>query len=152
MQSEAFKQIWGDFVDDCGRRRGGWDWYCTLTYRDRSDEEIKRGWTRVGMPYAWRTSREFLEVVGDLAGMRDQHWFQAAEFQGERGVPHWHMLIGNCRGARRDEAWRYWFENQGFARLLPYDERLGARYYLCKYVSKDLGEMYFSKNLRAGGG
>jgi len=41
----------------------------------------------------------------------------------------------------------WWFAKEGIARILPYDRQLGARFYLCKYVTKDLGDVRFSKNL-----
>jgi len=49
-----FKTAWGNFVDDVGQRKGGWDWYATLTFRDPPMEDMARGWTRVGMGYSKR--------------------------------------------------------------------------------------------------
>ena len=41
-----FKRAWGDFVDDVGKRKGGWDWFATLTFRGPTLEEINRGFTQ----------------------------------------------------------------------------------------------------------
>ena len=141
------REAWGDFVDDIGKRKGGWDWFATGTFRDRTEEEIARGWTRVGMAYSRRACDAFLMELGDRRGMQDLHWFRAREFQQDRGVPHYHMLIGGVKDLRRDEAWAWWFERFGFARILPYKAELGARFYLCKYVTKPLGDFEFSDNL-----
>jgi hypothetical protein len=43
-------------------------------------------------------------------------------------------------------AW-YW-QNYGFIRVLEYNAELGAGYYLCKYVTKELGDIRFSPNLK----
>ena len=38
-----------------------------------------------------------------------------------------------------DWSWKHY----GMARVLEYDEQLGAQYYLCKYVTKELGDIEF---------
>jgi len=43
----------------------------------------------------------------------------------------------------------WWFENYGIARILPYDQELGARYYLGKYLTKKVGDIRFSPALMA---
>ncbi len=53
------------------------------------------------------------------------------------GVPHFHLLMGNLDGVRRDKYWKIWFRENGRARILPYNSKLGAGYYLTKYVVKD---------------
>jgi len=53
------------------------------------------------------------------------------------GVPHFHLLMGNLDGVRRDKYWNIWFRENGRARVLPYNSKLGAGYYLTKYVVKD---------------
>lgn len=141
------RKVWGDFVDDVGRRKGGWDWFATLTFRDRSEAEVARGWTKVGMGYSKRACDAFLRNVGDSRGLHGHYWFRAREFQKDRGVPHFHLLVGGVKDLRRDEAWEWWFKRYGFARILPYEAEKGARFYLCKYVTKELGDFEFSDNL-----
>ena len=34
--------VWGEFIDEVGERRGGWDMFGTLTFRDRSQDEVQR--------------------------------------------------------------------------------------------------------------
>ena len=143
----ALKQAWGDFVDEVGDRKGGFDWYATLTFRDRSAADQARGWTKAGWGYTQKACNRFLGQLGDLKGLQDVWWFRAREYQTWRGVPHFHVLIGGVQDLRRDEAWSWWFQHYGFARILPYDRRLGAKFYLCKYVTKELGDIQFSQNL-----
>lgn len=141
------RQEWGDFADEVGSRRGGWDWFATLTFRDRPYDPTIPNWNKVGWGYSEKACNAFLGVVRDLKGLGDYHWFRAREYQHWRGVPHWHILLGGVGDLRRDEAWAWWFKKYGLARILPYDSNLGARYYLCKYVTKELGDIRFSDNL-----
>jgi hypothetical protein len=70
--------------------------------------------------------------------------------EGERLAGHTYRLILSRHelvGLRRDEAWKWWFDQYGFARILKYDEKLGAGYYLTKYVTKDLGDIQFGIRL-----
>jgi hypothetical protein len=46
------------------------------------------------------------------------HWFGAREYQRNRGVPHYHLLIGGVGDVGRGEAWTWWFDRFGFARIL----------------------------------
>lgn len=150
MRNDDLRQSWGDFIDEVGERKGGWDWFATLTYRDRSESEAGYnfgGWNKIGIDYARKSVNQFLDMAGDLSGMRDIHWFRAAEYDHNRGVPHWHILLGNMKDALSTDAWGWWYRDQGFARILKYDERLGARFYLCKYITKSMGDIEFSPNL-----
>lgn len=149
LSNERLKSAWGDFVDEVGARKGGWNWYATLTFRDRTPEEVASGWTKVGWGYSHRACDEFLGALGDFKGLQDLWWFRAMEISPWRGVPHWHLLIGGVEELRRDESWDWWKSRYGLARILPYDSSLGAKYYLCKYVTKDLGDFGFSDNLKA---
>jgi hypothetical protein len=79
--------------------------------------------------------------------MHDIRWVRGREYQKWRGVPHFHALIGGVADLRRDEAWAWWFDKFGIARIEPYNRELGAGYYLCKYVTKELGDIRFSPNL-----
>ena len=76
--------------------------------------------------------------LGELA------WVRMFEIQKDRSVPHIHALVGRCDPAVRrmdlvDWAWRRW----GMTRVLEYDPGLGASYYLCKYVTKELADIEF---------
>lgn len=157
MKGNELTAAWGDFVSEVGERKGGWNLYATLTFRERTREQMATGWTKVGAVYANKSFGKWLSVVRELgdswrwrvaSGKSDGvFWFKALENTRDRGVPHVHALVGGVEGVRRAECWSAWFEEYGFARVLPYDERLGARFYLCKYVTKELGEVEFSRNL-----
>ena len=144
---QDLKVAWGDFVDQVGDRKGGWDWFATLTFRDRTPEQIHQGWSKVGWKYSENACNRFLSHVGALKGLNDIWWMKARETQAWRGVPHFHLLVGGVQELPRLETMDWWFAKEGIARILPYDRQLGARFYLCKYVTKDLGDVRFSKNL-----
>lgn len=46
--------------------------------------------------------------------------------------------MANLEEIRRDKWWFTWFTWYGAARILPYNKKLGAAYYLTKYVVKDV--------------
>ena len=149
IRRQDLKQAWGDWVDQVGERKGGWDWFTTLTFRDRTEEEVAQGWTKVGWTYSERACNEFLGQVRELKGLDDIWWVKCREIQHWRGVPHWHLLVGGVQDLRRMDLVDWWYgQGYGFARVLPYDRELGARFYLCKYVTKELGDIRFSSNLR----
>ena len=61
----------------------------------------------------------------------------ATEWFKTRECPHFHLLMGNLDGVRRDKWWQVWFTWYGRNRVLPYDKEKGAGYYLTKYVIKE---------------
>jgi len=137
---QELKQAWGEFLTDLGDRSGGWDWWATLTFRDRSESEIANGWTKVGWKYSQGAFARYMRHLRDVRGIGEPTWVRAREYQHWRGgVPHFHALIGGVAHLRRDEAWSWWFTR--------YDRSLGAGYYLCKYVTKELGDIQFSDGL-----
>jgi len=145
------KVVWGDFLDKVGQELSGWDWYCTLTFRDPDEKQRRRSptWTKPGWGYALRALREFTgELRGNRFGLSQPYWIAMMEYQHHRGVPHWHMLMGNCGNERRMDWVDWWWEGYGIARILPYNQELGARYYLGKYITKEMADMRFSPQLR----
>lgn len=148
-KSQALKQAWGEWADSVGDRRGGWDVFTTLTFRDRTPEEVAAGWTKVGWAYSKTACNAFLRHIGEVKGLEDIHWLRTREIQRDRGVPHWHALIGGVGQLRRMDLVDWWYgQGYGIARVLPYERKLGAAFYLCKYVTKELGDVEFSLNLR----
>jgi len=144
--------IWGRWIDEVGSRRGGWELFATLTYDDRKifkngKDYALGGWNQIGEGYAVRSCDEWLTAVGEIHGLHDIHWFRAMEYQKGRGVPHWHIFVGGVGDIRRTELWSEWYSENGFARILPYEADKGAQFYVCKYVSKELGRVEFSRNL-----
>ncbi|MBA7554854.1 hypothetical protein ES705_47490 [subsurface metagenome] len=138
------KQVWGNWLTELGDQVGGWDWWATLTFRDRTDAQIKRGWTRVGVKHANMAWSAFMNELRACRGLGEPTWVRGMEYQHWRGVPHFHALLSGVKNLRRDEAWQWWFKRFGLARILPYDRQLGAGFYLCKYVVKELGDIQFS--------
>lgn len=141
------KQAWGNFLTELGDRAGGWSWWATLTFRDRSDAEIAQGWTKVGWQYSGKAWSRFVAEIGLRKGLHDVRWVRGREYQRWRGVPHFHGLIAGVKDLRRLGMMDWWFQRYGIARIEPYDRARGAGFYLCKYVVKELGDIQFSKNL-----
>ena len=150
MPDEELRLAWGEWMTDLGDQVGGWDWYATLTFRDLPEELQRQGWTKPGWGYTQGAYDRFTVFLRELRGLGDPTWVRGREYQHYRGVSHFHALIGGVADLRRDEAWAWWFKRYGIARILPYDRSLGAGFYLCKYVTKELGDIQFSDNcLRA---
>jgi hypothetical protein len=149
---QDLKQSWGDWLSELGDRVGGWDWWASLTFRDI---EGQGAWTRPGWAYtakAWRLwiteleQRAFEQAPLDSLKQprRGLEWVRAREEQRGRGIDHFHALLSGVGDLRRDGAWLWWFDRYGIARIEPYNRELGAGYYLCKYVTKELGDLQFS--------
>jgi hypothetical protein len=142
------KQAWGDFLTDLGDKAGGWDWWFTGTFRDiPEDTQHSTGWAKPGWGYTGKAWDKLQGEITARIGLQTQYWVRGREYQQWRGVPHFHALIGGVGDLRRDEVWSWWYERYGQARIEPYNHELGAGYYLCKYVTKELGDIQFSKGL-----
>jgi hypothetical protein len=124
-----------------------WEWYATLTFRDPADPRFPN-WTKVG----WKSAHTALQSFNNALVMQLHYinpaWVACMELQ-QRGVPHWHMLVSNTGDQRRMSWVDWWFEHFGIARILPYQAELGARYYLGKYLTKEIADLQFSPLLKA---
>jgi hypothetical protein len=102
-----------------------------------------RGWDRPGWASAKTAWKELVGLarpaLGELATVR------MFEIQKDRSVPHIHALVGNCDPTvRRMDLVDWAYQRWGITRVLEYNEELGARFYLCKYVTKQLADVEFS--------
>ena len=113
------REAWVVFLN-----RYNWDWFATLTFRSPPTTYTANNRLRRWIKAIQKQERR---KVGYYKGM---------EFT-KLGVPHFHLLMGNLDGVRRDKYWKLWFSQNGRARILPYNSGLGASYYLTKYVVKD---------------
>jgi hypothetical protein len=75
------------------------------------------------------------------------HWFRADEYGARLGRFHMHLLIGNVAHLRRLYWMDEWNRRAGYARILPFDDRKGAAFYVAKYITKQGGEWAISENL-----
>lgn len=136
-------QAFGDWIDGMA----AWEWYATLTFRDPADPRFP-GWSKIG----WKSAHNALNKLNNALVMELDYqnplWVACMELQ-QRGVPHWHMLVANVGDERRMSWLDWWFRNFGIARILPYEEKLGARYYLGKYLVKAQADIQFSPALKA---
>ena len=116
-----------------------WQWFVTMTLRDPC---IGGTWTKPGWASAKRAWVEFQNLARPALGALT--WARMFEVTRDRGVPHIHALVANTDPTVRrmdlvDWAWKRW----GIARVLEYNPNLGARFYLCKYVTKDVADIEF---------
>ena len=150
------KESWGDFLTTLGDKVGGWDWWVTLTFREPPAKFPN--WTRVGWKYSTNAWDKFIEGLewqkvsqkldyGLCQGSPVIPWVRAREYQNWRGVPHFHGLVSGVWDIHRLTMKEWWYERYGIARILPYNRKLGAGFYLCKYVTKELGDIEFSQGL-----
>ena len=142
QEKSSLKQEWGKWLSNLAV----WDWFATLTFRDRTPEQIKAGWTKVGTHYAQRAWKEFIQEVEKRANHKVR-WFKGTEYQRWRGVPHFHCLVQGVQEVRRMDFVDWWWDRYGIARILPYNAKKGASYYVCKYIMKELGDFEFSGGL-----
>lgn len=109
-----------------------WERYCHFTFRESVHPE--------------QANKRFLRFIRDINrsiyGRRyNEHgfgisWVRGLEWQ-KRDVIHFHGLFGGGVSVlRRLTYMDKWNEDNGFARILPYDKKLGALYYMVKYVLK----------------
>jgi hypothetical protein len=120
-----------------------WDWFVTITLRD----PVNRGnWNKPGWATAKRAWRELVEMAQPaLGGLK---WVRMFEIQYWRGVPHIHGLVGNVDPTvRRMDLVDWGGKKFGWTRVMPYDEKRGAAFYLCKYVTKEIADIEFSRSL-----
>jgi len=160
------KDAWGQFMTDLGDRNGGWDWWVTLTfkptvprYRERTERSgllyegkthkvlVTPGHDKPGWGYTGKAWDRFVTECGLRKGLHDVRWVRGREYQTWRGVPHFHGLLAGVAGLHRLSMMDWWFEHYGIARIEPYDRTRGAGFYLCKYVTKELGDIQFSGGL-----
>lgn len=142
--SEELKQAWGDWLSSLA----SWEWFVTMTFKD-PEGGLDGTWTKPGWGHA-RRAWEAL-VARARPGLGELTWVRMFELQGWRGVPHIHGLVAGVDPTVRrldlvDWAWGAY----GMTRVLPYDPARGARFYLCKYVTKDLADIDFSPGLTRG--
>lgn len=142
ISRDSLKGAMGEWLEGMA----DWDWYATLTFRDPQDPRFPN-WSQVGWNSAQTALRHFNSALVDATGSNPL-WVGCMELQ-SRGVPHWHMLVGNVSDQRRMSWVDWWYEHYGIARVLPYDRQLGARYYLGKYLTKRLSDIRFSPALMA---
>ncbi len=141
---EEICQEFGQWIEGMA----AWEWYATLTFRDPQNPELPN-WTKVGWIAAHNALKKLNNaLVMDLA-YKNPLWVAVMELQ-RRGVPHWHMLVANVEDQRRMSWVDWWWEHYGIARILPYDQELGARYYLGKYLTKEVADIEFSPAVHAG--
>ena len=160
-EKAAIKQAWGDFIGTLA----DWKWFVTLTLKPMLQvyTTVKE---RSGILYEGRERRVLASPGYDKPGwarakvcwddfvsrttpaLDDQVWVRMFEVDRFRGVPHIHGLVANVDpSVRRMDLVDWAWSKYGMARVVPYEAERGARFYLCKYVTKDIADVDFSSNL-----
>jgi len=135
-------EAWGSWVSGLA----DWQWFATLTLRPPGEAEQKQGYTKRGWKYANNACDAFFRHLQPALG--SLVWFRAMELQKWTGVPHIHALVGGLDDTRYAEVASWYWQKYGFCRVLEYEPTLGAGFYLCKYVTKELGDIRFSESLK----
>lgn len=130
QSQRQLQEAWGQFLSQFP-----WDWFVNLTFRGE-----------VLTFRAYRIVGRFLRDMEADAGV-PIHWFRADEYGARLGRFHMHLLIGNVAHLRRLYWMDEWNRRAGYARILPFDDRKGAAFYLAKYITKQNGEWAMSENL-----
>ena len=120
-QVNPLRLAWVDLLN-----RYNWDWFATLTFRD-----LPKTYTAINRTKKWL-------IVIKKEEKRHIPYFMCLEWTRLQNRPHIHLLMANLEGIRRDKWWSTWYTQYGAARILPYNKKLGAAYYLTKYVVKDI--------------
>ncbi|RLD91990.1 MAG: hypothetical protein DRI93_07270 [Aquificota bacterium] len=151
LEKKELIQAYGKFLLDLDKYLS-FDWYATLTFRDWVHPEVAN---KAYMRWIHRLNRHIFGVRYTRRG-QGVYWVRALEKQ-KRQVIHFHALIGGIperwdpekKDLRRLHWMDDWYEHEGgFARIYPYDRRLGATFYLGKYIGKG-GELDYSDNIVA---
>jgi len=100
-------------------------WFTTLTFRDQPVQSYT----------AINRAKKFLRAIEREEELKIGY-YMALE-SNIQGTVHFHALMGNLEGVQRSTWWKWWYTRYGAARILPYNPKLGAGYYLTKYVVKD---------------
>jgi len=130
QSQRQLREAWGQFLSQFP-----WDWFVNLTFRGE-----------VPTFRAYRIVDRFLLDLEAAAGV-PIHWFRADEYGARLGKFHMHLLIGNVAHLRRLYWMDAWNRRAGYARILPFDDRRGAAFYVAKYITKQGGEFAMSENL-----
>lgn len=138
LQGSKISLELGKWLED----KATWDWYATLTFRDPQNPRYPN-WTKIGWKFAHNALENLNSALIRLEDSQNPVWVAVMELQ-QRGVPHWHALVANVVGERRMGWVDWWYKHYGIARVLPYDQELGARYYLGKYLTKEVADIRFS--------
>ena len=145
---DPLKAAWGDFLQEIGNDLDGYDWFCTFTFRDPADPK-RPNWTKPGWNYAHTALRRWNDaMMTSMFPHSAPYWIAMMEYQHWRGVPHWHLLVGGTQDERRMDWVDWWFREYGIARILPYQAELGARFYLAKYLTKEMADVVTTATMR----
>lgn len=144
IDGKELKQAWGNYIEGLA----DWKLFGTMTFRD---PEVGSSYTRPG----WGTAKRAFRLLKEQAqpALGELSYVRMFEVKRDREVPHIHFLMGGIDDElRRMDLVDFGFRNWGITRVEKYDSSKGAAFYLCKYVTKQLADIEFSKDLKFVGG
>jgi len=100
-----------------------WQWFATLTFAKSISSIVAK---KLFNNFVRRIDKNAIYVLG-------VEWFKY-----KRDFIHIHSLIGNIKGFNPEEIMKKWHRQYGINKIEPYNKELGARFYLGKYLTKDL--------------
>lgn len=107
-----------------------WSYFFTGTFKDdfRKDAAVR------ALEKWWNNILWTKAIDRSTSGYS---WF--LEHHKGRDVPHIHalLLLPGCREQRLTSGWKTWFHHYGRCAIMKYDDKLGAGYYLTKYMVKE---------------
>jgi len=105
-----------------------WNIWATLTFRFPVKDTIN-------------CKRYFSRFVTDVFFKKGVNisYFEGIEYH-KCGGTHIHALLGRTNNLRYQELGQLWFKRYGYAYVEKYRPEQGARYYLNKYVAKNLAD------------
>jgi len=139
VEGRELKEAWGNYIEGLA----DWKLFGTMTF---ADPQGVPGYTRPGWSCAKRAFRVLKEQAQPALG--ELSYVRMFEIKRDREVPHIHFLMGGTDDElRRMDLVDFGYRNWGITRVEKYDASKGAAFYLCKYVTKQLADIEFSKNL-----
>lgn len=113
---------WGEWL-----KPRDWRWFCTMHFR-----------YQVSVYSAKKCTSNFIKSISDNV---DYYFAIERSRYGEQ--MHVHILLGCVVGFDASDIRKEWVKRYGYSRILPYDKKRGAVYYVSKYVTNPIADYDF---------
>lgn len=101
-----------------------WRWFCTMHFR-----------YRVSVYSAKKCASNFIKNISDST-----NYYLAVERSKYGEQMHIHILLGYIEGFDASDIRKEWVKRYGYARILSYDKKRGAVYYVAKYITSPIAD------------
>ncbi len=130
-----------------------WMWFCTLTFSQPVNPSTARYWfDKYLQKIEDAVNSPSVDSANTFGRRKEIRAFRGDELSPQRGRLHIHSLIADVEGLSifcgvklpptkwgRRCCWTHAWPC-GYARILPYDPKRGASYYVSKYVANPIGD------------